>query len=224
MKTEKSSLLSNASKHLRSRLISGVLVLIPLFVTIFVLQTVFVWLTRIGKPLLRPWLGDLNEWILSTLAFIVTVIGLYLVGFIATHLLGKRFIQWGEGFLMRLPLVKPIYSAVKQMVDAFSSNGKNSFEEVVMFEYPRRGIYTIGFVTSIIREPDGKVMYAVFVATTPNPTSGFLILCPEDEVIKTNMPIEDGIKMIVSGGLVIPPACGQRLITLASERQKAKAL
>jgi len=112
---------------------------------------------------------------------------------------------------LRLPIVKTIYSASKQVVDAFSVGSKTTFEAVVMVEYPRRGTYTIGFVTGTIIDPNERKLYAVFVATTPNPTSGFLILFPEEDVCFTDIPVEDGVKMIVSGGMLAPKRFGHRV-------------
>ncbi|HRR33408.1 MAG TPA: DUF502 domain-containing protein [Kiritimatiellia bacterium] len=190
--------------HIRNRLMSGLLVLIPLAITLFVLRLLFNWLTAFARPLLRSWLGELNETALALIALAVTVAVLYAVGLVATHLVGRRLIHFGERVLLRLPIVKTVYSASKQVVDAFSASGKSSFEAVVMVEYPRRGAYAIGFVTGAMSSPDGKKLLTVFVATTPNPTSGFLILYPEEEVYFTDIPVEDGIKMIVSGGMLVP--------------------
>ena len=196
--------------HVRNRLMSGVLVLIPLAITVFILRLLFNWLTAFARPLLRPWLGELNETVLALIALVVTVAVLYAVGLVTTHLVGRRLIHFGESVLLRLPIVKTVYSASKQVVDAFSATGKSSFEAVVMVEYPRRGAYTIGFVTGTMTDPDGQKLYAVFVATTPNPTSGFLILFPEEDVCFTDIPVEDGIKMSVSGGMLAPKRFGRR--------------
>ena len=168
--------------HIRNRLVSGLLVLIPLVITVFILRLLFNWLTAFARPLLRPWLGEVSETVLALIALVVTVAGLYVVGVVTTHFIGRRLIQFGEGVLLRLPIVKTIYSASKQVVDAFSVGSKTTFEAVVVVEYPRRGTYTIGFVTGTIIDPNERKLYAVFVATTPNPTSGFLILFPEEDV------------------------------------------
>jgi uncharacterized membrane protein len=196
--------------HIRNRLMSGLLVLIPLAVTLFILNVLFNSLTAFARPLLRPWLGELNEAVLALIALVATVTGIYVVGVVATHLVGRRLIQLGESVLLRLPIVKTVYSASKQVVDAFSSSGKHSFEAVVSVEYPRRGAWTIGFVTGSVLNPDGVRLFTVFVATTPNPTSGFLILFPEDDIVYTDISVEDGLKMIVSGGMLAPARYGRK--------------
>jgi uncharacterized membrane protein len=207
----KQSVSGRVGIHIRNRLVSGLLVLIPLVITVFILRLLFNWLTAFARPLLRPWLGEVSETVLALIALVVTVAGLYVVGVVTTHFIGRRLIQFGEGVLLRLPIVKTIYSASKQVVDAFSVGSKTTFEAVVMVEYPRRGTYTIGFVTGTIIDPNERKLYAVFVATTPNPTSGFLILFPEEDVCFTDIPVEDGVKMIVSGGMLAPKRFGHRV-------------
>ena len=109
--------------HIRNRLMSGLLVLIPLAITVFVLRLLFNWLTAFARPMLRPWLGELNETVLALIALVVTVAVLYAVGLVATHLVGRRLIHFGESVLMRLPIVKTVYSASKQVLDAISATG-----------------------------------------------------------------------------------------------------
>ena len=195
---------SRIGKHVRNRLMSGVLVLIPLAITLFILNLLFSSLTAFVRPVLRPWVGELPEYVLMLIALLATVVGIYLVGLITTHIVGRRLIHYGEKVLLRLPIVKTIYSASKQVVDTVSSPSKASFQAVVLIEFPRRGCLALGFITGTILNPEGKSLYRVFVATTPNPTSGFLIMFPEEEVQFTDISVEEGIKMIVSGGMLAP--------------------
>ena len=195
---------SRIGKHVRNRLMSGVLVLIPLAITLFILNLLFSSLTAFVRPVLRPWVGELPEYVLMLIAWFATVAGIYLVGLITTHIVGRRLIHYGEKVLLRLPIVKTIYSASKQVVDTVSSPSKASFQAVVLIEFPRRGCLALGFITGTILNPEGKSLYRVFVATTPNPTSGFLIMFPEEEVQFTDISVEEGIKMIVSGGMLAP--------------------
>jgi len=193
-------------KHLRTRMVSGLLVLIPLAITLFVLNLFFTSLTAFVRPLMNPWVGELPEYVLTLIALSVTVALIYLVGLVTNHIIGRRMIHWGESLLLRLPIVKSVYSASKQVVDTFSSSTKAAFQAVVLVEFPRRDSLAIGFVTGTILSPEGKTLYRVFVATTPNPTSGFLIILPEAEVHFTDISVEDGVKMIVSGGMLAPPS------------------
>jgi len=195
---------SQIGKHVRTRLVSGVIVLIPLAITLFILNLFFSSLTAFVRPLMRPWVGDLPEYILTLIALVSTVLIIYVVGGITTHIIGRRLIHWGEALLMKLPIVKSVYAASKQVVDTFSSSTKAAFKAVVLVEFPRRESLAVGFITGTILNPEGKTLYRVFVATTPNPTSGFLIILPAEEVKFTDISVEDGIKMIVSGGMLAP--------------------
>jgi uncharacterized membrane protein len=192
------------SKHLRTRLVSGVLVLIPLAITLFILNVFLSSLTSFVRPLLRSWLGELPEYVLTLIALSVTVLLIYFVGLITTHIIGRRMIHLGEMLLMKLPIVKSVYSASKQVVETFSSSTKAAFKAVVLIEFPHKNSYAVGFITGTIESPEGKTLYRVFVATTPNPTTGFLILVPEEDVRFTDISVEEGIKMIVSAGMLSP--------------------
>lgn len=197
-------------RHLRTRLVSGLLVLIPLAITLFVLNLLFTSLTSFARPVMRPWVGEMPEYALTLIAFFVTILLLYFVGLITNHIIGQRLVHWGETLLMKLPIVKSVYSASKQVVETFSSSTKAAFKAVVLVEFPRKGALAVGFITGTILNPDGKTLYNVFVATTPNPTTGFLVIYPEDEVNFTDISVEEGIKMIVSGGMLSPPSYHKR--------------
>lgn len=191
-------------KHVRTRFVSGLLVLIPLAITLFVLNLFFSFLTAFVRPLLRPWTGNVPEYVVMLLALAITLALVYTVGVVTTYFAGRRMIHFGERLLLKLPIVRSVYAASKQVVETFSTSTKAAFQAVVFVDFPRRGSLAIGFVTGIIRNPDDKVMYRVFVATTPNPTSGFLLILPEEEVYFTNISVEEGVKMIVSGGMLAP--------------------
>jgi len=146
----------------------------------------------------------LPDYALMLIALAVTVLVVYLVGQVATHLVGRRLIHLGERLLLKLPIVKSIYASSKQVVDTFSASHKSTIQAVALVEYPRRGSFSLGFVTGTIEDSVGHTLYRVFVATTPNPTSGFLLLLPEEDVQFTDISVEDGIKMLVSGGMLAP--------------------
>jgi uncharacterized membrane protein len=131
------------------------------------------------------------------------------MGLIVTNVIGRKTIQLGEKLLSKVPLVWNIYHSSKQLMESISVSGKKAFRQVVLVEYPRKGIYTLGFLTSDAR---GEVQMVteketvnIFVPTTPNPTSGVLIVVPKGDLIPLSMSIEEGIKVVVSGGMVVPP-------------------
>jgi len=131
------------------------------------------------------------------------------VGLLTRNLVGRLLFAWFEDLLRSIPLVRSVYSAIKDLVSAFGMGGKGkTFRQVVMTEFPRPGLYAIGFVTNEMQftAPDGKVMdfYNVYIINPPNPTSGFLSLIPKEEAIVLNLSIEDGLKLVLSGGIVLP--------------------
>ena len=143
----------------------------------------------------------------SLVALVLAVVLISVVGVLARYYIGKKIIDWTDRVLMRVPLLNKFYGAIKQVNDAFSGN-KHSFQTVVLVEFPRAGIYSIGFLTSEqrdeVQQKTREKVVCVFVPTTPNPTSGFLILVPEDKVTRLDMSVADGIKYIVSLGSLSP--------------------
>jgi uncharacterized membrane protein len=146
-------------------------------------------------------------WYWSLVALLLALVLISVAGLLARYYIGKRMIEWLDAAMMHVPLLNKFYGAIKQVNEAFAGN-KNSFKTVVMVEFPSAGIYSIGFITN---EQNGEVqqktkerVVCVFVPTTPNPTSGFLILVPEEKVTKLDMNVADGIKYIVSLGSISP--------------------
>jgi uncharacterized membrane protein len=147
-------------------------------------------------------------WYWSLVALVVAVILIGIVGWLARYYFGKRMIEWADSALLRVPLLNKIYSATKQVNSAFSSTNKTAFRTVVLIEFPRPGVYSIGFITG---EPPAEMQatmagkgVCVFVPLTPNPTSGFLLLVPEDKLAKLEMSVADAIKYVVSLGSILP--------------------
>ncbi len=131
---------------------------------------------------------------------------LYLVGLVTAFVVGRRLLTLGESIILRIPLIKSVYSLSKQVVDVFATSKSNAFRSVVVVEFPRPGLKAIGFVTGMMKDVDGKELTKVFVPTAPNPTTGFLELVPTEQVQATDMKVEDAFTMLVSGG-VISPEC-----------------
>ncbi len=191
-------------RYVRTRLISGFLVLVPLWITYFVASTLFGVMGSVLQPLFRllPWeLSPAVTWFLSVLAFLLVV---FLVGVITSRVIGKRLLRWGESIILRVPVIKNIYGAAKQVIDAISLPGKNAFQSVVLVEYPRPGLYALAFVTGVTRDASGQAWSRVFIPTAPNPTSGFLEFIRSEELRTLDMSVETAVKVIVSGGFIAP--------------------
>jgi uncharacterized membrane protein len=128
------------------------------------------------------------------------VIIIFLAGILASNVLGKIAIKWGESVLERIPVVGQLYNDIKQILDSFITPGKDRYMDVVLVEFPRKGMHSIGFITNKLPGKDGEYLLSVFIPTSPNPTSGFLEIMPEKEVIRTDISVDNALKMIVSAG------------------------
>jgi uncharacterized membrane protein len=198
----------------RRAFFSGVVLLAPLGITFFV----FNWLVlKIGGSfknkvfffLPREILSDPQmELFWNITATIIVVCLITLLGFLSRYFVAKYLWSIGERILHNLPVVNTVYTSVKQIIDTFSSENRAVFQKVVIIQFPRKGAYAMGFLTSRskgeIRNKTEKAMQNVFVPTTPNPTSGFLVMLPEDEVQELDMSVGEGMKFIISGGAVAP--------------------
>jgi uncharacterized membrane protein len=196
----------------RNAFISGALLLAPLIVTVWAFAQIIALVGGTVRPLffdrlpatLRdlPFLWD----VVSTISVVLIVTAL---GYVSRYVFGKFFVSIGERFMLSIPGVSAVYNTVKQIVDTFGTQNKNLFNQVVLVEFPRPGIWAIGFLTIKTQgEAQAKTaeeVWTVFVPTTPNPTSGFLILFPAREITPLEMSVGEGMKMIISGGAVVPP-------------------
>lgn len=191
------------SNRLRKYFVTGLVVLIPLVATLYILWILFDLLDGILRPLVTEIFGVY----IPGLSLVIMLLLTLLVGFIANYTIGKKGVELFEESLCRIPMVRTIYLAIKQASDILFMQ-KEEFQKVVLVEFPRRGIYMLGFVTGSgveeIQEKTSEHVLNLFVPTSPNPTSGFLLMVPKKDVIVLDMSVEDGLKMIVSGGLLAP--------------------
>ena len=152
-------------------------------------------------------------WYWSLVALLLAGALISVAGLLARYYIGKRLIEWLDTALMNVPLLNKFYGAIKQVNEAFSGN-KNSFKTVVLVEFPNTGSYSVGFITSEaqgeVESKSGKKLVGVFIPTTPNPTSGFLILVPEEKITRLDMSVADGFKYIVSLGAIAPEQLPQK--------------
>ena len=185
-------------RAMKRHFLLGLIVFVPVVVTVLI----FVWAFNALDSILQPtiiyfWGQSITG--LGVLAFILLIL---LAGFIASNILGKRLIRYGESLLSRIPFVGQLYRGIKEIVLSFSESGKAGFLEVVLVEFPRKGIKAIGFVTSKHETKSGEKFSHVFIPTSPNPTSGFLEIVKDDEIVQTDLSVDDALKLIVSVGKV----------------------
>jgi uncharacterized membrane protein len=191
-------------RHLQRRILSGLLILIPMAATFFVLRILFNFLLIFIRPWSKIRLGEIPPWGVSAIAFLVLIGLIYLLGVVTTRVFGRRLLKYFEGLVLRVPLVKSIYGGAKQILDTFRTTGQRNFKSVVVIEYPQPGSYGLAFVTNEFKAPDGKRMFSVFMPTTPNPTSGFLFLLDETKLRPASISVEEAVKIIISGGVILP--------------------
>ena len=207
--------------RLRTSFLTGIVVIAPVALTLWLIWSVIGWVDGFVLPFVpdayRP------EQILNTIfgydlklnirgvGVVVFLIFATLVGWLAKGLIGRSFIKYAENLVNRMPVVRSFYSGIKQIAETVFAQQERSFEKACMIEYPRKGIWAIGFISTTAkgeiaeRNSSAGPMVSVFVPTTPNPTSGFLLFFPKADIVELDMSIEDAAKLVISAGLVYPP-------------------
>ncbi|MBU2982367.1 DUF502 domain-containing protein [Lentibacter algarum] len=212
--------------NLRSSFLTGLIVIAPIAFTIWLLWSFIGWVDGFVLPfvprsyqpeeLLNRWLGrdrNTEEWIVVNIRGVGVVVFLtftIFVGYLAKGLMGRSLLAYAETLLERVPVVRTIYNAVKQIAETVFTQSERSFEKACLIEYPRKGIWAIGFISTTAKGEikakahTGGELMSIFLPTTPNPTSGFLLFLPKSDVIELDMTVEDAAKLVISAGLVYP--------------------
>lgn len=194
---------------LRNNFAAGVAVIFPIFLTIAIVRWVF---AKVNDLLLAPLTGMLTPYLadeyllvaVKAVLFILVIAAIVIIGLATRILILRRVFNFGEKWVYKIPMAGRIYGAVKHMSSAFLGEGKTLFKEVIMLEYPRRGIYSLGFTTAMaagaVRDKMKEEALTAFVPTSPNPTSGVFLIVPKSEAIFLDMTVEDALKLVISGG------------------------
>ena len=187
--------------HIRTTLFAGLVIIIPVGITFLILKYIF----DFFDPVLKPIFTQFIDWYTPGMGIVSLAIIIYLVGLVATHVLGRRLIDFGHSVVDRVPVVNALYRAARQATDVFSNvNSKSRFTSVVLVDFPGYGLRSIGLVTSKLNDQHGNTLLVVYMPTSPLPTSGFLVILPEDRVTPTDIPVDDAMKLIISAGVVAP--------------------
>lgn len=192
---------------MRRQFLTGILVVVPLGATILILIWVFTTVDNILQPIINFIFGRT----IPGVGFGITIVLIYLVGTIASNVIGKKMIKFGESLLIKIPVFRPLYSTIKQILVSFSSPGETNLGQTVLVEFPRKGIWTIAFITNESVNKDRKVQLSIFIPLSPNPISGFLQIVSEEEVVRTDITIDEALKMVVSAGKVSPETIYNKL-------------
>ncbi len=193
--------LAPIGRHFRTRLLGGLLLIVPVGVTFLILKAIFDFL----DPLLKDFMDQFIT-VYPGMGIVALTIVVYLAGVLATQVVGKRIIDVGINVVDRIPVVSGVYRAARQATDVFSNvaAGDGRYSSVVLVEFPGYGLTSVGLVTGKIKDQKGNELLAVYMPTSPFPTSGFLVILPEDQVTPTDLAVDDAIKMIVTAGVVVP--------------------
>lgn len=197
---------------LRASFFTGIVVIAPVGLTIWLLWSVMGWIDSVVLPLV-PHTFRPEQYIginLRGVGLIIFLLFTIIVGWIAKGIIGRSLITFAEGLVDRMPVVRTVYSGIKQISETVFAQSERSFEKACLVQYPRKGIWAIGFISTYAKgeiakraETSGGLV-SVFLPTTPNPTSGFLLFVPEEDVIELDMTVEDSAKLVISAGLVYP--------------------
>ncbi len=193
-------------KEIRNLFIAGLIVLIPIVLTVYILMSLFIWMDSFVGNFIRDYFNIK----IPGLGILIILLIILLVGVIARSYVINKGISFGETILKKIPFARTIYFTARQLSEAFLKTDKAVFKGVVLVEFPRKGIYVVGFITNknldgtIINKTEPYEVLNIFVPTTPNPTSGFFLIVPKKDIIPINVSFEDALKLIVSGGTFIP--------------------
>jgi len=186
------------AKQLRNKFFLGLLVIVPVSATIWLLIWVFNGIDNILQPIIKSVWGHP----VPGVGFGIIILLIFLAGIIASNVIGKRIIVFGETLLNRVPLVRQVYGGIRQVLRSFVAPGETGFTQVVFVEFPRKGMRSIAFVTNKLYTKSGDQLFTIFIPTAPNPTTGFLQIVKEDEIVPTDITVEDALRMVVSAGTV----------------------
>jgi uncharacterized membrane protein len=207
-------------KKLRDVAIAGLVVTVPIAVTIWIFVWLFNEIDKILKPLISRYFGTALNGHTTGIGFAIIVALVLIVGLIATNVIGKRIVRWGESLISKIPISRTLYEGIRQMMQSYSEKDKTGFLQVVMVEYPRKGVHTLAFVTNEYTNEHGKKMVSLFIPNSPNPMSGFLHIFDDSEVVRTRLTIEEGLKMVVSAGRVSPKDVGDKIFQVKPESEQ----
>ena len=197
---------------IKNYFLTGLLSIIPLAITFSIIKWLFLFFSTPPQKIIYYFLGisdpknasQLVNFSVDIIGFILTLLFIYLTGLIISNVLGKRLYSFFESILSKIPLVSFVYNTIKQITDTLKISQKQAFKKVVYIEYPKAGIWTIALVTGESKSRNGEEYYQVFVPTTPNPTSGFMLYLKKKDTKETNMGVDEGLKIIISGGMLAP--------------------
>ncbi|MCI4664503.1 MAG: DUF502 domain-containing protein [Neomegalonema sp.] len=222
-------------QQLRNNLLAGIVVVAPFGITVYLAWSLIELIDDLVLPQLKPlipagyWPDDSAlPFYVPGVGLIVLLLSLIFIGSLAKNFFGRELIRIGEVWVERMPIIRSIYNALKQIAETIFSQSSASFERACLVEYPRKGLWAVAFVSTSTKGEipakayDGREMMSVFLPTTPNPTSGFLLFVPKEDIIYLDMSVEEAAKLVISAGLITPPTVEERAAAAAAEAAKER--
>jgi uncharacterized membrane protein len=194
-------------KTLGAQFMTGLLAILPLGISIWIL----VWVFNTIDDILQPVIFRIWEQNLPGVGFGVTIILIFLIGVFARNVIGHRIIRWGDSLLNKVPVFRLLYRSIRQITTSLSVPDNTGFMQVVLVEFPHKGMKALAFITNEIVDKNGNKSYSVLIPTAPNPTSGFMEICKEEDIIRTKITVDEAIKMVISAGRVMPTDVKEKL-------------
>lgn len=215
IKKDKRSVWQVIKAFFKANLLAGLLFLTPLVATFYFLKILIEWMDKIVLVIPRGYRPeDLLPFPIPGLGVIIIVLLLLITGMLVRNYLGRRLVSVWDFIISHIPLVNKFYISVQQLVQTVANGGTKDFNRVVLLEFPRKGVYSLAYVTGVavgeLQEKTHKKVINVYVPTTPNPTSGYYLIVPEDEIIELDMSVEDSFKLLISGGIINPESSNNK--------------
>jgi uncharacterized membrane protein len=187
-------------KKLRALFVAGLLIVVPIGASVLILVWLFTSIDNILQPAIRYFSGH-N---IPGVGFAATVVLIFIAGIIARNIIGRRILHFGHSIISRVPVFRQLYIGIRQVLESFAAPDKTGFMQVVLVEFPRPGMKSLGFVTNEFKDNNGEKMLSILIPTAPNPTSGFLEIIKEKDIIRTKLTVDEALKMVVSAGRMTP--------------------
>jgi len=191
--------------HFKQYIFTGLLSILPIYATYWIIKQLFLLFSTPGAKIYYIIFGENTVgYFPEIIGFLLTIISIYIIGRFVKNILGKSLLMKTEKLVERIPIVSLVYKTIKQITESIASQNNNAFKKAIHLEYPRKGLWTLAMVTGESIDKQGNEYYHLFVPTTPNPTSGYMIYALKDDTIETDLPVEAALKIIISGGLLAP--------------------
>jgi len=210
-----SRLTNKIIRHVRNTIGAGLFILVPVVLTYMVLSFVFDTIDGVLQPVIK----GISHQQLTGLGVVLLLFLMYLFGLLGKNFVGRRFKKILQNMLFRIPVVGAVYSSAQQLIQSFSGSAETGFKRVVMIEHPRKGVWSIGFLTGVTEDEGGKALSIVYIPTAPTPNSGWVVVMPSEDVFDTDLTVQSAMKLVLSGGISTPAQITKKAYRCDGEKE-----